>query len=139
MGQLRKVMLVRLENTQKMEAGLERMQDSQKIQATLVRLQNNQKVHTASINMKRIVNNTVISLAGQLVTWISTLLLTIAYGRFLGDFKFGKLYFAITFLLLIGFTIAFGFTQQLTRHAAQEPAKALHYLPTTLAMNDVLW
>ena len=132
-------MLVRLENTQKMEAGLERMQDSQKIQATLVRLQNNQKVHTASINMKRIVNNTVISLAGQLVTWISTLLLTIAYGRFLGDFKFGELYFAITFVLLIGFPIEFGFNQQLTRDVAQEPAKALHYLSNTLVIKVVLW
>jgi O-antigen/teichoic acid export membrane protein len=139
MGQLRKVRLVKLENTQKMRASIKHMQNSQKIQATLVRLQNNQKVHVAGVNVKRIVNNTVISLIGQLVTWISTLLLTIAYGRFLGDFKFGELYFAITFVLLIGFPIESGFNQQLTRDVAVEPAKALRYLSNTLVIKVVLW
>lgn len=122
-----------------MEAWLEHKRSRQKIQATLVRLQNSQKVHTAGISVKRIVNNTVISLTGQLVTWISTLLLTIAYGRFLGDFKFGELYFAITFVLLIGFPIEFGFNQQLTRDVAQEPTKAIRYLSNTLVIKVVLW
>jgi O-antigen/teichoic acid export membrane protein len=132
-------MLVKLENTQKIGAWLERMEKSQKIQATFVRLQNSQKVHTAGINVKRIVNNTVISLIGQLVTWISTLLLTIVYGRFLGDFKFGELYFAITFVLLIGFPIELGFNQQLMRDVAQKPEKALGYLSNTLVIKVVLW
>ncbi len=89
--------------------------------------------------LRKVVGNTVISLLGQGVTWTSTLLLTIAYGRFLGDVKFGELYFAITFVLLIGFPIEFGFNQQLTREVAQEPAKALHYLSNILFIKVVLW
>lgn len=89
--------------------------------------------------LRRVVNNTTISLLGQAVTWVSTLLLTIAYGRFLGDVKFGELYFAITFVLLIGFPIEFGFNQQLTRDVAQEPARALRYLSNTLFIKGILW
>ena len=89
--------------------------------------------------LRKVVGNTVISLLGQGVTWTSTLLLTIAYGRFLGDVKFGELYFAITFVLLIGFPIEFGFNQQLTRDVAQEPAKALQYLSNILIIKVMLW
>ncbi|MBA2284003.1 MAG: flippase [Ktedonobacteraceae bacterium] len=90
-------------------------------------------------SLRRVVNNTVISLAGQAITWASTLLLTIAYGRFLGDIKFGELYFAITFVALIGFPLEFGFNQQLTRDVAQEPHKALRYLLNTLLIKTALW
>lgn len=112
---------------------------SQKVEAVLKPMQNNHNGHFSGISMKRIVNNTVISLTGQAVTWGSTLLLTIAYGRFLGDFKFGELYFAITFVLLVGFPIEFGFNQQLTRDVAQEPDKALRYLSNTLVIKVALW
>jgi O-antigen/teichoic acid export membrane protein len=89
--------------------------------------------------IKNVVNNTMISLLGQGVTWVSTLLLTIAYGRFLGDVKFGELYFAITFVQLIGFPIEFGFNQQVTRDVAQEPAKASRYLANTLLIKFIVW
>jgi O-antigen/teichoic acid export membrane protein len=89
--------------------------------------------------LRRVIGNTVISLLGQGVTWTSTLLLTIAYGRFLGDIRFGELYFAITFVALIGFPIEFGFNQQLTRDVAQEPALALRYLSNILCIKIVLW
>lgn len=87
----------------------------------------------------RVVNNTLISLLGQAITWSSTLLLTVAYGRFLGDVKFGELYFAITFVGLIGFPIEFGFNQQITRDVAQDTHKALQYLSSTLVMKVLLW
>lgn len=90
-------------------------------------------------SLRRIVNNTVISLIGQVVTWTSTLILTIAYGRFLGDVKFGELYFAITFALLIGVPIVDGFNRQLTRDVAQEPDKALRYFSNTILIKIVLW
>jgi O-antigen/teichoic acid export membrane protein len=90
-------------------------------------------------SLRRVLGNSVISLLGQLVTWSSTLLLTIAYGRFLGDLRFGELYFAITFVALIGFPIEFGFNQQLTRDVAQEPDKAIRYLVNTLFLKVVLW
>ncbi len=89
--------------------------------------------------LRRVTSNTVISLLGQAVTWTSTLFLTIAYARFLGDAKFGELYFALTFVLLIGFPLEFGFNQQLTRDVAQEPDKALRYLSNTIFIKGVLW
>src|SRR5947209_19557854 len=87
----------------------------------------------------RLASNTVSSLLGQVVRWASALLLTIAYARFLGDAKFGELYFAITFVLLIGFPLEFGFNQQLTRDVAQEPGKALGYLSNTILIKAVFW
>ncbi len=105
----------------------------------VVTLQDSQKMRITHVSVKRIVNNTVISLAGQAISWASTLLLTIAYGRFLGPEKFGELYFAITFVGLIGVPLEFGFNAQLTRGAAQEPGKALGYLWNTLLLKTVLW
>lgn len=93
----------------------------------------------ATSALRRILSNTMLSLAGQAVTWTSTLLLTMAYGRFLGDVRFGQLYFAITFVALIGFPLEFGFNQQLIRDVAQMPEKALRYLSSTLLLKIALW
>ena len=89
--------------------------------------------------LRKVIGNTVISLLGQAVTWTSTLILTIAYGRFLGDAKFGELFFAITFVGLIGFPIDAGFNQQMIRDVAQEPSKALRYLTNILCFKVILW
>ena len=89
--------------------------------------------------LRKVIGNTVISLLGQAVTWASTIVLTIAYGRFLGDVKLGELFFAITFVSLIGFPIDAGFNQQLTRDVAQEPSKALRYLSNILCFKVILW
>src|SRR5439155_16472454 len=89
--------------------------------------------------LRSVINSTVISLLGQAITWTSTLLLTIAYGRFLGDVKFGELYFAVSFVILFGVPLEFGFSQQLTRDVAQEPTRAPSYLYNTLLIKVVLW
>lgn len=89
--------------------------------------------------LRRIVGNTFISLLGQVVTWTSTLVLTIAYGRFLSDTAFGELYLAITFVALVGFPLEFGFNQQLTRDVAQEPEKAQQYLSNILLLKVCFW
>jgi len=89
--------------------------------------------------LRRVVGNTLISVFGQFVTWTSTLLLTIAYGRFLGDVKFGELYFAITFVALIGIPMEFGFNQQITRDVAEDPEKAHACLWNTLLIKSILW
>lgn len=89
--------------------------------------------------LRRVVNNTIISLFGQLITWSSTLLLTSAYGRFLGDVKFGELYFAITFVSLVGFPVELAFNQQLTRDVAEHPEQAEDYLWNTLLLKTLLW
>ena len=84
-------------------------------------------------------NNTLISLLGQMVTWTSTLLLMIAYGRFLGDVKFGELFLAITFVSLVGLPVEYGFNQQLTRDVANEPGKSHTYLWNTLLIKGMMW
>ncbi|HKS69686.1 MAG TPA: polysaccharide biosynthesis C-terminal domain-containing protein [Ktedonobacterales bacterium] len=89
--------------------------------------------------LRRLLNNTMLSLFGQAVTWSSTLILTAAYGRFLGDVRFGQLYFAVTFVALIGFPLEFGFNQQLIRDVAQMPDKARRYLSSTLALKAMMW
>lgn len=89
--------------------------------------------------LRKVIGSTAISLIGQAVTWTSTLVLTVAYGRFLGDEKFGELYFAISLVLLIGFPIESGFNQQVIRDVAKAPEKALRYLSSTLAIKLVLW
>src|SRR5271157_3236073 len=91
------------------------------------------------IKTRKIVGNTIILLLGQAVTWSSTMLLTMAYGRFLGDVKFGELYFAITFVTLLGFPIDAGFNQQLMRDVAQEPSKALRYVTDVLCLKVIIW
>jgi O-antigen/teichoic acid export membrane protein len=123
------MMLVRLkplQNRQKMRSALENPQNSQKLRAT-------------HVSVKRIVNNTAISLVGQVVTWSTTLLLLAAYGRFLGDVRLGELYLAITFVGLVGFPVEVGFSQQLTRDVAQDTGKAKSYLSNALLIKVVLW
>src|SRR5437879_2008117 len=89
--------------------------------------------------LRRVVGSTAISLLGQAITWTSTFLLTIAYGRFLGAFKFGELYFALSFVMLIGFPLEFGFNQQITRDVAQDHSKALSYLSNSLLLKSLFW
>jgi O-antigen/teichoic acid export membrane protein len=89
--------------------------------------------------LRRVVTNTLVALLGQGITWTSTLLLTIAYGRFLGDAKFGELYFALTFVLLIGLPMQYSFDRQVTRDVAQAPDKAISYFSNVLLMKSCLW
>ncbi len=88
---------------------------------------------------RRIINNTIISFLGQAVNWTSTLLLTIAYGHFLGAFKFGELYFAVNFIALIGFPVNSGFDRQTIRDVAQKPDKAAAYLSNMLLIRLGTW
>ncbi len=89
--------------------------------------------------LQRIIGNTAISFVGQIVTWTSTLILTMAYGRFLGDVKLGELFFAVSFVAVIGFPIEFSFNQQLTRDIAQYPEKAPRYVINALILKVTLW
>jgi O-antigen/teichoic acid export membrane protein len=89
--------------------------------------------------LRRLIGNTVISLLGQGVTWASTLILTGAYGRYLGATLVGELNTALTVVMLIGFPLEFGFNQQLTRDVAQDHNKAMRYLSTTLLLKFLLW
>lgn len=90
-------------------------------------------------SLRKVLSNTGISFIGQIVTWVSTLALTAAYGRFLGDVKYGELFFAISFVALVGFPIEFGFNQQIVRDVAQDPKKALRYPANVLLLKLALW
>lgn len=89
--------------------------------------------------LRKVLSNTGISFIGQIVTWLSTLALTVAYGRFLGGEKFGELFFAISFVALVGFPIEFGFNQQIVRDVAQDAKKALRYPANVLILKFGLW
>ena len=90
-------------------------------------------------NLRKVLGNTGVSFFGQIITWISTLALTAAYGRFLGDERFGELFFAISFVALVGFPIEFGFNQQIVRDVAQDPTKALRYPANVLLLKLAMW
>jgi len=89
--------------------------------------------------LRRTVNNIALLMSGQVVTWVSTLILSAAYGRFLGANGFGELYLATTFTSLIGFPIEFSFNQQVVRDVAREPLQARRYITMSLALKGVLW
>ncbi len=91
------------------------------------------------IRLRRIINNTIISLLGQAVSWLSTLLLSIAYGHFLGAFLFGELYLAITFVSLIGTPVDFGYGNQIMRDVAQKPDSASRYFSNVLLIKLGTW
>lgn len=90
-------------------------------------------------SLRKVLSNTGVSFIGQIVTWVSALALTAAYGRFLGGEKFGELFFAISFVALVGFPIEFGFNQQIVRDVAQDPSKALRYPANVLLLKLGLW
>jgi O-antigen/teichoic acid export membrane protein/acetyltransferase-like isoleucine patch superfamily enzyme len=76
---------------------------------------------------------------GQAITWASALLLLAAYGRFLGDVKFGELYFALSFVAVIGFPIEFGLNQQLVRDVAKDQERASRLITNALFIKLALW
>ena len=89
--------------------------------------------------LRRVLSNTGISFVGQMITWLSTLALTIAYGRFLSGDTFGEFYFVISFVALIGFPIEFSFNQQIVRDVAQDPSRARSYPINVLLLKLALW
>jgi O-antigen/teichoic acid export membrane protein/acetyltransferase-like isoleucine patch superfamily enzyme len=89
--------------------------------------------------LRRVLSNTGISFVGQMITWLSTLAVTIAYGRFLSGDTFGEFYFVISFVALIGFPIEFSFNQQIVRDVAQDPSRARSYPINVLLLKLALW
>lgn len=98
-----------------------------------------QTVKATQINVKRIVNNTFISLLGQAATWISTFGLMIAYGRYLSAAQFGELYLAMTFVALLATPITSGYDNQITRGIIEEPDEVSRYFSNVLLIKIVLW
>lgn len=91
------------------------------------------------IGLRRIINNTIISLLGQALSMVSALLLSFAYGHYLGAFAFGELYFAITFVTLIGTPIESGYSNQTIRDIAQKPDIASRYFSNVLLIKLGTW
>ncbi|HEU5344419.1 MAG TPA: polysaccharide biosynthesis C-terminal domain-containing protein [Ktedonobacterales bacterium] len=89
--------------------------------------------------VRRTFSNIMMLMSGQIVTWISTLILAAAYGRFLGATGFGELYLATTFTALVGFPIEFSFNQQIVRDVARDLDAAHRYITMGLALKAALW
>src|SRR5581483_8931024 len=91
--------------------------------------------------LRRLLSNAAISLLGQAVTWASTLVLTLAYGLYLGDAKFGELYFALTFISLLGIPIASGsgYNVQISRYIAKSPDEGAKFLTNMVAIKLAWW
>ena len=98
-----------------------------------------QEISRGVPRLRRVINNTIISFLGQAVIWASTLVLTFAYGHFLGAFKFGELYFAIAFVTLVGAPVNSGFGSQAIRDVAQKPDKAVTYFSSLLLIRLGAW
>jgi O-antigen/teichoic acid export membrane protein len=91
--------------------------------------------------LRRLLSNATISLLGQIVTWSSTLALTLAYGRYLGDAQFGEFTFVTTLILLLGLPIGqnSGYNIQITRHLAQHPDEGSRILSNVVSIKAVGW
>src|SRR5690242_18926226 len=90
-------------------------------------------------DLRKVLGNTGVSFIGQIIRWRSTLALHPAYGRVLGDERFGELFFAISFVALVGFPIEFGFNQQIVRYVAQDPTKSLRDPANVLLLKLTIW
>lgn len=91
--------------------------------------------------LRRLLGNVAISLAGQVITWTSTLLLTLAYGYFLGAAKYGELYFALTFVMLFALPAgtSSGYDVQLTRGISEDPRADARYCANVLVIKTFSW
>jgi O-antigen/teichoic acid export membrane protein len=91
--------------------------------------------------LRRLLSNAAISLLGQIVTWSSTLALTLAYGRYLGDAQLGEFYFVNTLILLLGLPIgqSSGYNIQITRHLAHHPNEGPRILANIVAVKSIGW
>ncbi len=67
---------------------------------------------------RRVIKNTLIQAASQLVTWTLSWALLILLPRYLGDEGFGKLFFALSYTLIFGTLINFGIHTYLVKQVA---------------------
>jgi len=88
--------------------------------------------------LRRAIGNGGVMMAAQGITWTSTLLLTAALGRRLGDAGFGDLYLAMSFGVIFSVLVQFGLDQQLVRAVARDRSLAGAYLANSLAIKGVL-
>lgn len=91
--------------------------------------------------LRRLLSNAAITLVGQVVTWSSTLILTLAYGRYLTDAQFGAFYFVNTLILLLGLPIgqSSGYNIQITRHLAHHPDDGPRIVTSVVVVKSIGW
>ncbi len=89
--------------------------------------------------LRRSVRNILGQLGSQAVTWLATLMLTAALGRYLGDSGFGVLYLALAFTGIFGVLVDFGLQPLVTREVARRPELAAQYLLYAFAVKLSIW
>lgn len=88
--------------------------------------------------LTRALGNSAIMLVSQLVTWTTTLILTVALGHSLGATRFGDFYLVISFGFIFSVLVEFGLDQQLVRAVARDRTLASTYLTNSLAIKGCL-
>ncbi len=89
--------------------------------------------------LRRALGNSTLMMVSQLVTWTTSLALTGAIGRTLGDEGFGDLYLAMSWTVIFGVLVGFGLDQQLTRAVARDRTVLSQYLLNSMALKICLF
>ncbi|MDH7506711.1 MAG: flippase [Candidatus Thermoplasmatota archaeon] len=88
--------------------------------------------------IKKIVKNMFLLFAGNLISAILTIVLSIYIARFLGDVLFGRYSFIVTFVALFSYFLDLGYETLIVRDVARDKSKASCYLNNIISMRAIL-
>lgn len=89
--------------------------------------------------LRRAIGNSSILVLSQSIAWVSTIILTAAVARELGDVGFGHLYVAMSFALIFGVLVEFGLNQHLVRAIARDWGLGTTYLVNAVVLKACLF
>jgi len=87
---------------------------------------------------KKIVKNIFSLFAGNLISAILTLILSIYIARYLGDVLFGRYSFVVAFVALFSYLLDLGYETLIVRDVAREKSKASFYINNIISLRVVL-
>jgi len=87
---------------------------------------------------QKILKNIFSLFAGNIVSAILTLILSIYIARFLGDVLFGRYSFVVTFVALFSYFLDLGYETLIVRDVARDKSKASCYLNNIISMRTVI-
>lgn len=87
---------------------------------------------------QKIIKNIFSLFAGNLVSAILTLILSIYIARFLGDVLFGRYSFVVTFVALFSYFLDLGYETLIIRDVAKDRSQASCYLNNIITMRTII-
>ncbi|MCK4546661.1 MAG: flippase [Candidatus Eisenbacteria sp.] len=84
--------------------------------------------------LRRVIFNSSVMLAGQVIVKVLGLVWLAIIARHLGDARFGYLTYAFSLASLLGILIEFGFSSVITRAIARRPEESARYLSNVLSL-----